>query len=150
MANLYGVANAPTTIQYFGASYFLSGGQVLTHDVNTVIGTTGPLIAPSSGYFYALSFLTFEIQNGAAVPQGLNIGSAIGAGSYTNTIGYYTYWLTPSGNNFVSATLYTSASQVAWQGAGSVVNFGVNPATNSTTILAGGAATVMLVRAPDQ
>lgn len=150
MANLYGVANAPTTIQNFPASYFLSGGQVLTHDVLTVIGTTGPLIAPSQGYFYALCFLTLEIQNGATVAQGLNIGVAIGAGSYTNTIGYYTYFLTPSGNNFIPATLFSATSQTAWQGAGSVLNFGVTPSTNSCTILAGSQALVMLVRAPDQ
>lgn len=147
MANLYGVANAPGLVGFINP---LNGTLACPAGVTTAIATTPNLVAPSQGYFYCLIIAGLVITAGATVPTGLNFSAAIGAGSYTNSNGYVTNFMAASSTTFSTYFTTTAVSQVAWQGAGSTVNIGFNPAGQAVTLQSYGSIMYVLLRAPDQ
>lgn len=147
MANLYGVANAPGLPQILTLT---SGDIVCSPNVYTAVITSAPLIAPSTGYFYAMIWAMLEIQLGATIAFGLYGGAAIGAGSFTNTLPYSTAGMAANGFYWLPFCTFTTPSQNAWQGAGSTVSLGLNPQTNGATVKQYSTMTVALFRAPDQ
>jgi hypothetical protein len=149
VANLYGVANAPSVPILLNSGNFV-GSTTCTHDIFTLVGTTPALVAPSAGYFYALVCVTFQLGTLTSVPTGNTLGLAIGAGSFTNAIGVGANFMAPSAAYCMTMCTFTPTSQVAWQGAGSVVNIGFQPGVNNCTWIANATGIVVLMRAPDQ
>lgn len=149
MANLYGVANAPGIPQVAAT---LSGGANVScpAGVYTTVHTSNPFIAPSQGFFYAIAWMAANLTMGASLPSGINISIAIGAGSYVNEWGFSPIWAVANGSYVIPFVVVTPPSQVAWQGAGSTVSIGINPALNALTCAQYSPSTIVLFRAPDQ
>ena len=150
MANLYGVANAPglpVTMNLFnGADIALT----TTGGAWTPIGSSPALIAPSNGYFYCRVDFAAQIASGAAGPSGVNMAVAIGAGSFTAGLSQPGYIFAPNSTVPCVWVGFTPVSQVAWQGAGSIVTVGMNCGVNVCTCKQWSWAIFTLLRAPDQ
>lgn len=147
MANLYGVANAPQIcfeIPNFAATTTCNA------NVYTAFFVTNPIIAPSQGWFQAAVWASVEIATGATPPSGLSFALAIGAGSYGTPALFAGNVFLPSAYTAMTLINVTPASQVAWQGAGSTVSFGLNPSNQLVQVVQNSNALIMLIRAPDQ
>lgn len=146
-ANLYGVANpSPPLVVYSGG-----GDLALTPGTETNVISSAAIVAPSGGWFYPVVWTTITVVYGATPPTLLTLGGRIGAGAdFANVIF--------DGNTYAATTqqqyIYTligPASQVAWQGAGSIVNVTLLAATTSCTFRAfASRAAIGIFRAPDQ
>lgn len=148
MANLYGVANAPSFSVF--ANTIGSANIACPASTNTPIITTTAIVAPSQGYFYVLAWINAEVLIGATPPTSLTFTIAIGAGSFVNGVG-------PAGSmiasttELVSAATFSANSQVAWISPGSTVSIACNPFAQPVTVNnAGTWAMFTIMRAPDQ
>jgi hypothetical protein len=144
-SNLYGAAN-PVALPV-GTTVF--GPIACPSSVETTIATSPALIAPSSGYFYPLVWLTVQTLNGATAPGGLVFAAKIGAGS-----DFDTFYVVPSGfyaNQYMyfTGTMCGFASNTLWQAPGSVINMTANPTGQPITCY-NMKYMIALFRAPDQ
>jgi hypothetical protein len=90
------------------------------------------------------------LSTGASVPANIFFAAAIGAGSYTGATGFQASNMVASSNFYLTVPVISPISQTAFQGAGTVINFGCQPTVQSITVNQFSAGQFMLMRAPDQ
>lgn len=144
-SNLYGVAS-PVALPLTGEAV---GPVNCNPSVETIIVTMPAMAAPSAGYFYPMLWFSCSVQQGATVPTSITIAAKIGAGS-----DFDSFYVVPASymvNNYgyFSSALVGAASNVAWQGSGSVLNLTCNPA-GQLVIVYNIKWVAALFRAPDQ
>lgn len=147
MANLYGVANAPGMPTRFGPSADTN----IPANTWTTVCSSIPMIAPSAGWFYPIVWCVISTQFASPYPADFRVGLAIGAGSVGDQYAMDAIDFPIGGRPICPGTLIGPASQVAWRGAGSVLNIQVYSATNPMIVPGYQTACIgVLYRAPDQ
>lgn len=145
-SNLYGVANAPILAILQGAAQIACPA-----GTTTPVISTGPLIAPSQGFYYPAVFWFIDVTFGATLPNPVQFGFRIGAGSNLDTVQFDQAALVASSTIQTSVMMFGPASSVPWVAPGSSLSCVITPTGQAiTNNSAAGRAWFALFRAPDQ
>jgi hypothetical protein len=125
-SNLYGVANPVLTSGVQGPS----GDFTCPAGVLTVVLQTGPIIAPSPGYYYPMVWGVVIYGTGATPPSDVYVGLTINGGSFVdNYKADGNYYAIANATFDVNFALVGTPSNTLWRSPGSVIQIAIEPFT---------------------
>lgn len=145
-SNLYGVANAPIVTAIGG-----QGSVTCPAGSTTIVMGIGPIIAPSQGFYYPAIWWLLDFTMGATVPNPIQFGFRIGAGSNLDTTQLNPAIEVANATINMTICMFGPASSTPWLAPGSTINCVITPNLAGVTANpSAGRAWFALFRAPDQ
>jgi hypothetical protein len=112
---------------------------------------SGPMVAPSGGWYYPVCWAVLSVVYGATLPTNVGFNFQIGAGSGLQGLAINNSIMVANATQQYCYTFVGPPSTVPWQGAGSHLIFTAQFNTNPATVSHNGTfAHFWLMRAPDQ